>query len=403
METRNNKEDVLNLKCKEMESFPNLTTHLTKRVVDMSYNQISRIEKKFIPPNVIKIILHRNKIKNVHAEQIPDTVLSLKLSSNELRLFNGIDFIGLTTINLSNCKLTDFIFPPNVVKANLNNNELRDLPDFPPKLIKIKLSDNLLYKLPVCNDALEVIELSANQFTKVPILNDSIKKADLSNNTITQIRYIPSSIEWLDISYNSIAEIAIMLPAGLIYFNISKNGICEMPELPTNLQVADFSHNRINTIVDIPESMKKIDISDNYISHIPDHLFQRDNLDIHYGDNFMNENYNLLDDDMYESGIYGKQQSDDGDHDYDADYETNHDISKLFPKVSNQSSELPPAYSEFDNYQHGNTFGELFIKPSRRRRNKLTMDEIKSLLQNPKAVPSNPHYVSIKNTEIIEV
>ncbi|XP_063915624.1 asporin-like [Zophobas morio] len=138
--------------------------NLKIRVLDLDYNEITHVEENAITdmPNLVQVLLSRNRIVKFHANSFVNTpnVWELDMQYNELGElgekwfsfmkkeealvillgYNNIekihpktfDGISIWTLALSHNKLNEVpgeIFTGNLVELMLNNNALEDLPD----------------------------------------------------------------------------------------------------------------------------------------------------------------------------------------------------------------------------------------------------------------------------------
>ena len=139
--------------------------------LDLSSNMLEEIPKI---PDVEKINLYRNKIRNINCLIFFKNIIDLNLSYNLIKIDKNIfdNLINLTILNLAGNKID-----------NLDNNVFAKL----IKLKELNLSGNFLTNVDniIISQTLEIYNLSYNRLTKPPSILGiflNIKKIYLNDN-----------------------------------------------------------------------------------------------------------------------------------------------------------------------------------------------------------------------------
>ncbi|KAH1028507.1 hypothetical protein HUJ05_001861 [Dendroctonus ponderosae] len=207
--------------------------HSNIQVLDMSFNNISMIAKKFFRPaeiSLTNLYLSHNRIINATRDVFGNMphLQWLDLSSNHIYEMDFDMFRNtkkLQVLDVSHNRITDipndiFRFLANLRMVDISNNRIRALPD------------NLFRE-----EGLEKLDLSSNLLSKMPLNSLAIPAAqtlcelDLSWNLISSLSHGGllerfKKLNYLDLSYNRLAQIDVGTFKGLprlLYLDLSHN------------------------------------------------------------------------------------------------------------------------------------------------------------------------------------
>lgn len=121
----------------------------------------------------------------------------------------------------------------------------------------------------------EYLDLTRLGLTEIPELPTNIQRVWLQGNKIKNITKLPSSLTILNMSSNELEYIEADLPESLTDLFVSRNKLRCLPYLPDSLERIDFSYNNINTLPNIPQKLKWLYCWDN---PLPIELTNPDNL-----------------------------------------------------------------------------------------------------------------------------
>lgn len=397
------KDKKLLLQCLRLDKIPDLSEFTWVEELNLGNNYISTIEKNKLPPNLTILNIYQNKLVDVKAEEIPETVHTLNVHSNFINIFNGTEFKNIKRLFINLNKLTDIKYPPNIELLDVSDNLLKTLDDFPPNLTDIDCSNNEIKKLPALNNKLLRIDFSHNSIKDFPDFPDGTTTIIGITNGCTVINKVPSSIEELNMKDNRINEIKCIFPPSLTNLNLCDNSLMIMPDLPTNIEQVDLSSNRIQIIKEIPESVKILDISDNCLTSIPDDLLKR-NIKLIHDKNYTgsSDEDNECNDAFYSFAGILKPTNENNNTNINSD---NKQSANLLAPITNST------YQPFSGtgYPLGNNSSHNYTNYFNKS-NSLTnwhldrwRSETMSIYSNTKAKKDNPNYVSIKNKKNIIV
>lgn len=210
--------EEINLSNNEISYISNINILTNIKKLNLSYNKISDIS--FIRKLTKLEILHisNNKISNI--KELPESLLELDISHNQLK--GNIKIENLKRLNISNNRgglskvnLNTNINNVEIEKLIISNNELINLNQFLrfPKLKVLKASGNLIQNADISiikADQLDVLDLSYNKIADIKFKeNFSIKTLYLENNNINNIDFLDNLLisKQLGLSSNQIKDI----------------------------------------------------------------------------------------------------------------------------------------------------------------------------------------------------
>jgi len=174
---------------------------------------------------MVKLDLSNRALKEV--PQIPDDVTELNLSNNQI------------------LELKEGIFPSGLYKLNLSNNKIVELKEgiFPTGLQILGLSYNQIIELKknVFPRGLQELYLSNNQISELNegVIPQGLQLLSLPSNQIVELKenVFPSELKELYLSYNQIIELKEgVFPQGLQHLYLNNNNIVELPIHLINLR-----------------------------------------------------------------------------------------------------------------------------------------------------------------------
>ncbi|AYV76911.1 MAG: hypothetical protein Barrevirus3_31 [Barrevirus sp.] len=316
------KSESLSLIDLNLNELPDLKSLTWVHKLDLSKNNLTKIDINLLPPNLTYLCLNQNKIVELLADQIPETVTTLLCQCNRLINFSGDTFKNLINLDLKvNC-LTSFTFPLTVKKVNISSNSLAKLGHFPETLIKFKCTNNMLSELPYINNGLTHINISKNHFRELPSFPDTIETVIAVENCISDIWYINKGLKVLNLRNNRLRSICcytIDFPDSLRVLDLSDNTLDKIPDLNEGIIELYLRKNRFFEVPRIPRSVKILDMSDNCLEEVPRELKKRDikfnyemNTLLHDSDNSFDPDEDRDDDrDLYRSGTPSPSSFDD--------------------------------------------------------------------------------------------
>ena len=244
-------------------------------VLDLSYNNVSRVNNKSLPKNLKELYLFKNSFSERFRPRspYPSTLEVLDLSYNSIYDFYPVSTlpISLKTLNLKHNSLSSFKkkVPVSLTKLDLSINRITDINDIslPSNLKELYLSNNTIFNNTFNNwvnfpETLEILDMS-NNVSRLSELNfelnfnpdklPQLKELYLSGNNIISFnpKALPISIEILNLSDNNIR-----------YFDSIDGSNVLVNNLP-NLKVLDLSNNNLvdfNTYTDFLGRLNNINL-----------------------------------------------------------------------------------------------------------------------------------------------
>lgn len=119
------------------------------------------------------------------------------------------------------------------------------------------------------------LDLTRLGLTEIPELPTNVQCLWLQDNKIKIITKLPPHLTSLTLNYNELEFIEADLPETLTYLSVQKNQLRCLPYLPDSLENINFSYNKINTLPNIPRKLKWLYCWDN---PLPVELINPDNL-----------------------------------------------------------------------------------------------------------------------------
>lgn len=287
---KNMESPILKIRFKNLSSIPDLSTYKWINELDLQGNPITEIKNEFLPPNLEKLKLSSTNVREINYSDVLASLTSLDLSRTSIKSFDGTNFDKLKILKISDSKLEQFIkFPKNVVKVDLENNELEDIPDLNDTLKELQIGNNRIRDIGNVNSSLENIDISFNYLCDLPKLPDSVKYLDFSENYISQISDLPNSLIVLVGSRNEISEILCSMPHGLEECYLEFNKLIETPSFYSNIKIINLNHNKISDINNIPTTVQELNVKNNIITTIPDCFKESKSIIIDYDNNFIDD------------------------------------------------------------------------------------------------------------------
>lgn len=278
------------------------------RELDLSFNNITDIEKDAFGTTILKLNLNNNKLK-----QIPEDLFNKLTSLRELHLgYNEITSLGndtfrqniyLKILNINNNKIT--IISPELFSYNLHLNEL-DISSNPILNVNEKIFTQFEYlrKLDISytetnNTLLNMSKYNTfitnafyargNHINAIYLNNKNIVELSLSNNNLTKLYNVSfkncSYLSLLDLSFNKISEIEqntflslVSLEALHLNNNELRNLSHDIFNNLKNLNHLDISSNFLTSLsyenMHFLSNLYFLDVSSNRISHLKTLIFR---------------------------------------------------------------------------------------------------------------------------------
>ena len=175
--------------------------------------------------------------------------------------------------------------PDDILKLNLSNKELTELPDLSrfSELEKLYCCNNQLTSLPeTLPESLKLLECWKNQLTYLPeTLPNSLCILNCAINKLTSLpNHLPNSLRLLNCDYN---QLTLLLYAGAPFNHLSNslrilhcynNQLTSLPDtLPDSLRILHCDNNQLTSLPDtLPDSLQELTCRNNQLISLPDHL-----------------------------------------------------------------------------------------------------------------------------------
>lgn len=209
----------------------------------------SLVSLKNLPPNVEIIEAGNNKITELLSQEIPNSVNTINMCNNEIRVLDLSESPNIKILNVSFNPLSNIvIFPPNVEEIIASSTNIKSLMYFHNlnKLRILKLNNNKSHN------------------SSIEDLPDSITELYISQTQTGGIKKLPKSLEKLIAHNANITEFRMdKFPPNLKELDVYNNHLTELPELPDNMDEIDVSNNNLTTINKIPNVTGKFDTEGN--------------------------------------------------------------------------------------------------------------------------------------------
>jgi Leucine-rich repeat (LRR) protein len=263
-------------------------THLL--TLSLKGNRIKLINASQFPKSLRILILDNNKIEVLNDESIPCGLTNLSINHNNISEFDGksMVFSNLSSISISDNRLSNVILPTNIKYAMLTHNSIETIGDFPKSLVNIQLFDNKLAELPIINNGLSIIDVSQNDLEYFSEFPYSVTELYISHNSIRKIdKELPPYLKTFKAYASRISEISVNLSKSLTDIDLSNNNLYMMPELPSTLTHLNLNDNNFTELPTIPNSIKELDVSQNRLTELPTELLERGGVNVKYDGNFI--------------------------------------------------------------------------------------------------------------------
>lgn len=173
------------------------------RYLNLSHNEIIKIENMDKFPNIFSLDLSHNKIKKIQNLEILKNLEILNLSNNFIESINGLNSLY------------------NLKQLYISENHISEIP---------RLKENFEIRL---------LNLSTNEINEIKNLDvlENLRQLDLSYNSIKEIKNLDNNhyLKILNLSYNAITEIKnLEVLNQLIKIGLSNNSITELKGLGIN-------------------------------------------------------------------------------------------------------------------------------------------------------------------------
>jgi len=370
---------ILRIKGNNIKELKNLPPNLSG--LDASYNKMKKIDGINLEQKITSFNVSHNKLEYV--KYLPDTIAYLRLEENKL-------------INIDS-------FPQNCILINIAENSLTSLPELPHLVNRLDCRSNLLTYEGVdgCfNEKLKSINMSGNKFTKLPIFFDDVVNIEAGDNYINKIEYLPKNLKKIELYNNNLKQID--LNDGLHIVDLSHNGFSHCPIFPEGIIEINISDNELTELTNIPISVKKLDISRNYLHDIEFDLMSRLNMELKYGDNYIeSENeMSLFNDCSTKSNSSDENIKIFNDYqnvnlaNFSEEEKEENNILNINNIWDHRSFHHNSGYRNYhNNHQHAYTNRYHNYYTNKYRGYNYGNQTITSLFNNPRASKSNPHYI----------
>lgn len=202
-------------------------------------------------PNILTLDISNNKLTQLTS--IPDTLIELNATKNNIANVNLISFVNLSILNLSSNTLYSMGLPPNITELNISNTKF---------VITNDCAINTLTKLKKLD--IEQCLIAQNGFDNLPneIINISASYLKTTNSII--INKLPEKIEHLKCINSNIQEFLFpVFPSSLRQLIIYNNKLRSIPRFMNILDILDVSNNLLLEIPHIPDYVRFFDCSGN--------------------------------------------------------------------------------------------------------------------------------------------
>ena len=259
---------VVELRLREcqIESMTWLIDFPALKKLDLSYNQIRKLEGLERLTSLTELYLSGNQISKLEGLNALTSLTELYLSGNQISKLEGLNALtSLTELYLLDnqiAKLEGLDHLTSLTGLNLSGNQIAKLEGLASltSLTRLDLSDNQIAKLEGLNalSSLTELYLLDNQIRKLEGLDSltSLKGLNLMSNQISKLEGLDSltSLTWLYLSCNQISKLeGLNALTSLTELYLSDNQIRKLEGLKdlTQLQDLDVSGNDIQSVDDI--------------------------------------------------------------------------------------------------------------------------------------------------------
>ncbi len=249
----------IDLRNNALERIPEVLYNINLKSINLSYNQIKRIEN--LPFTIRVLNVSNNEISNIGAEI--GSLLELRTLNAS---FNHINTIDSGIMHLSNLEI-----------LNLEGNYLKEIPYCTqnPNLIQLNLAENMLSTLPdLSTSQLERLDISTNQIEALYLTGmEDLEELILDDNPLEELQIEEDFAPYLNLFSAEGCDLEIFPNLGgrkyVTSLSLSGNRICEIPESIgeyTALETFDIDDNEIPLLpknIDKLTSLQKLYIKGN--------------------------------------------------------------------------------------------------------------------------------------------
>ncbi|SJL22228.1 leucine-rich repeat domain-containing protein [Porphyromonas gingivalis] len=274
------------LEC-QIESMAWLVDFPALKILDLSYNQISKLEGLDGLTSLTELYLWGNQISKLEGLDHLTSLTGLNLSGNQISKLEGLDHLtSLTWLDLSDnqiAKLEGLERLTSLTTLSLSRNQIAKLEGLNAltSLTELDLSGNQIAKLEGLNalTSLTELDLSGNQIAKLEGLNalTSLTELDLSGNQIAKLEGLASltSLTRLNLMGNQIAKLeGLASLTSLRRLNLSGNQLIKLEGLASLTSLAELylSKNQINNLEGLKDltQLQDLNVSGNDIQSVDD-------------------------------------------------------------------------------------------------------------------------------------
>lgn len=197
MMNNNTTQHVMNFSCKSLDHIPPLTHMVGTKTLDVSFNRINLSQSDIdnLPPNLEKLIISSNSINCLNSSLVfPESLKEIDMSSNNFIVFNGDFLKHVTTLNVKQCSIRQFLsYPPKIEHLNLSFNMIKSVPMLPRTLKYFNISNNDLVALPFIANPIDEVDVSHNCIREEPRAVDMnyVTKMHIAFNPFNQLKSLP--------------------------------------------------------------------------------------------------------------------------------------------------------------------------------------------------------------------
>ncbi|MCE8189931.1 leucine-rich repeat protein [Porphyromonas gingivalis] len=252
-------------KC-QVESLAWLVDFSSLRILDLSYNEISKLEGLDCLTSLTELHLSGNQVRKLEGLDYLVSLKELYLSSNQICKLEGLDhLVSLKELYLSGnqiCKLEGLDHLISLTGFNLSGNQISKLEglDHLVSLTEFSLSDNQISKIEGLDrlTSLAWLDLSYNQISRLEGLDrlTSLAELRLSGNQIRKLEGLDhlTSLTELDLFGNQISKLeGLDSLTSLTELYLSRNQITKIEGLDNlkKLYELNLANNDIKSVDDI--------------------------------------------------------------------------------------------------------------------------------------------------------
>ena len=202
-------------------------------------------------PNILTLDISNNKLTQLI--NIPETLIELNATKNNIATVNLISYINLSVLNLSSNTLHSMVLPPNITELNISNTKF---------VITNGCTINTLSRLKKLD--IEQCLIAQNGLDNLPDELTNISASYLKTINSIIINKLPGKLEHLKCINSNIQEFTFpVFPSSLKQLVIYNNKLRSIPMLTCILDILDVSNNMLLNIPVIPDYVRFFDCSGN--------------------------------------------------------------------------------------------------------------------------------------------